>query len=177
VDTIEHAFELGQGFLGGGAAHFGAGARAEPLRDRGPELDAVFGDGVVERLRVVLATTKSTPSIPAVIMLAIALPPAPPTPITVIRGRSSSMAGGPMLMLMVGLPFGLGSGWDGTRDRTRNAQPGKPRLWLQTTMARNVSSNQSRSAFFHKIECGFCADIRRSGRPLRQMRSRLAHQK
>ena len=32
--------------------------------------------------------------------LAIALPPAPPTPITVILGRSSSDAGGPILMLM-----------------------------------------------------------------------------
>jgi hypothetical protein len=48
----------------------------------------------------VLATMKSTPSISAAIMLAMALPPAPPTPITVIRGRSSSTLGGPMLMLM-----------------------------------------------------------------------------
>ena len=48
----------------------------------------------------VLATTKSTPSISALIMLAMALPPAPPTPITVMRGRSSSTAGGPILMLI-----------------------------------------------------------------------------
>ena len=43
----------------------------------------------------VLATTNSTPSISAFIILPIALPPAPPTPNTVMRGRSSSIAGGP----------------------------------------------------------------------------------
>ena len=37
----------------------------------------------------VLATTKSTPCNPAVIMLLTALPPAPPTPNTVIRGFNS----------------------------------------------------------------------------------------
>ena len=57
----------------------------------------------------VLTTTKSTPSIPARIMLAMALPPAPPTPITVIRGRSSSIDGGPMLMLMSVSRYGSGS--------------------------------------------------------------------
>src|SRR5690606_15385717 len=43
---------------------------------------------------------KSTPSISAAIILAIALPPAPPTPMTVMRGRSSSTEGGPILMLI-----------------------------------------------------------------------------
>src|SRR5574337_921285 len=41
----------------------------------------------------VLATTKSTPCNPAVIMLLTALPPAPPTPNTVIRGFSSRISG------------------------------------------------------------------------------------
>ncbi len=48
----------------------------------------------------VLATMNSTPSILASIMLAIALPPAPPTPTTTILGRMSSPGAGPMLMLM-----------------------------------------------------------------------------
>src|ERR1700722_12674302 len=37
----------------------------------------------------VLATTKSTPDRPETIMLLIALPPAPPTPHTTMRGISS----------------------------------------------------------------------------------------
>jgi hypothetical protein len=48
----------------------------------------------------VLATTKSTPRSPAVIMLLTALPPAPPTPNTVIRGLSSRMSGILRLMVM-----------------------------------------------------------------------------
>src|SRR6187551_2362703 len=39
-------------------------------------------------------------------MLATALPPAPPTPMTAIRGRSSSTEGGPMLMLIPCSPRG-----------------------------------------------------------------------
>src|SRR5579872_7159501 len=49
----------------------------------------------------VLATTKSTPCKPAVIMLLTALPPAPPTPNTVMRGLSSRMSGIFRLMVMV----------------------------------------------------------------------------
>src|SRR4051794_30867930 len=49
----------------------------------------------------VLATTKSTPCSPAVIMLLTALPPAPPTPNTVILGFSSLMSGGVRLSAMV----------------------------------------------------------------------------
>ncbi len=56
----------------------------------------------------VLATMKSTPSISDSIMLAMALPPAPPTPITVIRGRNSSTEGGPILMLILMLSWGAG---------------------------------------------------------------------
>ena len=51
----------------------------------------------------VLATTKSQPTRPAVIMLLTALPPAPPTPNTVILGLSSRMSGSFRLMVMAGL--------------------------------------------------------------------------
>src|SRR5437763_3376227 len=56
----------------------------------------------------VLATTKSTPWTSARIMLAMALPPAPPTPMTLIRGRSSSTSGRMKSMLMsLNLPQAL----------------------------------------------------------------------
>src|SRR5262245_21698076 len=48
----------------------------------------------------VLATTNSTPLRPDAIMLLTALPPAPPTPNTVMRGLSSVRSGTPRLMLM-----------------------------------------------------------------------------
>ncbi|MNT66152.1 hypothetical protein D3C72_2041930 [compost metagenome] len=48
----------------------------------------------------VLATTKSTPWRPAVIMLLTALPPPPPTPNTVIRGFSSVISGFCSLMVI-----------------------------------------------------------------------------
>src|SRR5215216_6810293 len=48
----------------------------------------------------VLATTKSQPTSPAVIMLLTAFPPAPPTPKTVILGLSSRMSGVVRLMVM-----------------------------------------------------------------------------
>src|SRR6476620_4661105 len=51
----------------------------------------------------VLATTKSQPTRPAVIMLFTAFPPAPPTPNTVILGFSSRMSGSFRLMVMAGL--------------------------------------------------------------------------
>src|SRR6202167_3663777 len=56
---------------------------------------------VVSACASVLATTKSTPCRPAPIMLFTALPPAPPTPNTVIRGFSSRMSGIFRLMVMV----------------------------------------------------------------------------
>src|SRR5215216_2783695 len=56
---------------------------------------------IVSACASVLATTKSTPCSPAVIMLLTALPPAPPTPNTVIRGFSSLMSGGVRLSAMV----------------------------------------------------------------------------
>src|ERR1051326_7797966 len=48
----------------------------------------------------VLATTKLTPSSLALIMLLTALPPAPPTPRTVMRGLSSCTSGALKLMVM-----------------------------------------------------------------------------
>src|SRR4051812_5338485 len=56
---------------------------------------------IVSACASVLATTKSTPCNPAVIMLLTALPPAPPTPKTVIRGFSSLISGGVRLSAMV----------------------------------------------------------------------------
>ncbi|ENN87739.1 hypothetical protein RHSP_46627 [Rhizobium freirei PRF 81] len=52
----------------------------------------------------VLATTKSTPCKPAVIMLLTALPPPPPTPNTVIRGLSSVISGLCSLIVIVPVP-------------------------------------------------------------------------
>src|SRR5690606_23579741 len=48
----------------------------------------------------VLATTKSTPFSPALIMLLTALPPPPPTPNTLMRGLSSVMSGFCKLMVI-----------------------------------------------------------------------------
>ncbi len=48
----------------------------------------------------VFATRKSTPCTSAFIMLAMALPPAPPTPITAMRGVSSSTSGARNSMLI-----------------------------------------------------------------------------
>ena len=56
----------------------------------------------------VFATMKSTPSTLALIILATALPPAPPTPITAIFGFNSSTTGGPILMLMTLPPCRIG---------------------------------------------------------------------
>src|SRR5436309_5005670 len=78
----------------------------------------------------VLATTKSTPCNPAVIMLLTALPPAPPTPKTVMRGLSSLMSGGVRLSAMVCLSI--------TRALIR---PGRrPREWGEFQRAGKDSS-------------------------------------
>ena len=66
-----------------------------------------FSDGdVLSACASVLATMKSTPSILASIMLAMALPPAPPTPTTMILGRRSSSDAGPILILIKS-PLGI----------------------------------------------------------------------
>src|SRR5262249_13259507 len=56
---------------------------------------------IVSACASVLATTKSTPCRPAVIMLFTAFPPAPPTPNTVMRGLSSRISGMFRLMVMI----------------------------------------------------------------------------
>src|SRR5499427_9017227 len=59
---------------------------------------------IVSACASVLATTKSTPCSPAVIMLLTAFPPAPPTPNTVIRGFNSRMSGIFRLIVMAASP-------------------------------------------------------------------------
>src|ERR1700761_9147014 len=51
----------------------------------------------------VLATMKSTPTRPETIMLLTALPPAPPTPQTMMRGFNSRSSGAFKLMVILGL--------------------------------------------------------------------------
>src|SRR3984957_20509273 len=63
---------------------------------------------IVSACASVLATTKSTPCSPAVIMLLTALPPAPPTPKTVIRGFSSRMSGA-LRLIVIALASSSGS--------------------------------------------------------------------
>ena len=57
----------------------------------------------------VLATMKSTPARPEVIMLLTAFPPAPPTPHTMMRGLSSLNSGALKLIVIV-VAFRLSSG-------------------------------------------------------------------
>ena len=52
VHAIQRALDLGNGLFRSGAANLGTRPGAETLGDVGPELDAVFGDGVVERLGI-----------------------------------------------------------------------------------------------------------------------------
>ena len=66
----------------------------------GPSWMRFSADELDSACASVLATMNSTPSISAAIMFAIALPPAPPTPITMILGRKSSLEAGPILMLI-----------------------------------------------------------------------------
>ena len=70
----------------------------------------------------VFATTKSTPCRPAVIMLLTALPPAPPTPNTVMRGLSSRMSGILRLMVIC-LPLLSCAGVDDARPRPIRHRP------------------------------------------------------
>ena len=87
--------------FGGRAADLGPRAGAEALRDlaRRAGCAARRGD-CLSACASVLATMKSTPWTSARIMLAIALPPAPPTPITRSAGVSSSTSGGRNSMLI-----------------------------------------------------------------------------
>ena len=98
--------DLGHGFFGAGAADFRLGARAQAFGGGGAKLDAALALDWARAWASVLATTKSTPSRPASIMLLTALPPAPPTPSTVMRGRSSLVSGAFRLIVIVwGSPY------------------------------------------------------------------------
>jgi hypothetical protein len=50
--AFERTLDLGDGFLSRGATDLGTGAGAQTLGDLKPELDAVLGDGVVQRLGI-----------------------------------------------------------------------------------------------------------------------------
>src|SRR5688572_32103463 len=122
----------------------------------------------------VLATTKSTPCRPAVIMLLTALPPAPPTPNTVMRGFISRMSGIFRLMLILCLSCALRSA-TGTRDvsswsealaqpapdlshvaaRTRHQLPRSPRFEMFEMRRLRVNQQSRRD---------------REGRPFRRIR-------
>jgi len=73
ADLVEH--------LRAAAPHVRLRARAEALGDLGALCTMRSAFDMVSACASVLATTKSTPCSPAVIMLLTALPPAPPTPI------------------------------------------------------------------------------------------------
>src|SRR6516162_10124523 len=76
----------------------------------------------------VFATTKSTPCRPALIMLLTALPPAPPTPNTVMRGFNSRISGMFRLMVIV-----ASSSLRGRVERPAPAgpQPAAVMMWLR----------------------------------------------
>src|SRR5579863_10110362 len=107
---------------------------------------------VVSACASVLATTKSTPCRPAPIMLFTALPPAPPTPKTVIRGLSSRMSGIFRLMVMVASSF--------IRGRQRRPTPADPppaagilaaRLGPSEALAQPLSDPGEIARAFHQI--------------------------
>jgi hypothetical protein len=95
VRAFERGNDFVERFFGGGAADFRPRTCAEAL-----SWIRRSADEWLSAWASVLATTKSTPCTSAFIMLAMALPPAPPTPITLIRGRSSSTSGRMKSMLM-----------------------------------------------------------------------------
>ena len=79
--------------LGRGGADLGAGAGAEALGDAGAELELVAGLALLQRLGVGVGDDELAALERFSIMLLTALPPAPPTPITVIRGLRSWVTG------------------------------------------------------------------------------------
>ncbi len=88
-------------------------AAAAPISGRDPaprpsvmpdaHLDDGAGAGRGRACASVLAAMNSTPSRPLSIMLFTALPPAPPTPMTVMRGRNSVSPGSCRFIPMTGL--------------------------------------------------------------------------
>ena len=100
MGAVERALDLVERLFGGGPADLGPRAGAEALGDLEAELDAGIGSEALSACASVLATMNSTPWTSERIMLAMALPPAPPTPMTLILGRSSSTSGRTKSMLM-----------------------------------------------------------------------------
>ena len=97
VDLVDH-------LLGGRAADFGLRAGAETLGDGDAHLDDALGLRQRQRLGVGVGHDELDAPQPAWIMLLTALPPAPPTPKTVIRGFSSVMSGIFRLIVMAPSP-------------------------------------------------------------------------
>jgi hypothetical protein len=100
VRAFERLLDFLERFLGRGAADLRPRTGAQALGDLEPSWIRRSADEVLSAWASVLATMKSTPWTSAPIMLATALPPAPPTPMTLIRGRSSSTSGRMKSMLM-----------------------------------------------------------------------------
>ena len=104
VRAVEVVGDLVDRLLGGGAADLRLRAGAETLGDGDAHLDQPLGLATTSAPgESVLATTNSQPIRPERIMLLTALPPAPPTPKTVIFGFSSLMSGIFRLIVMVTL--------------------------------------------------------------------------
>ena len=89
--------------LGRGAADFGLGARAKALGDLQAHLNDPLGARRGQRLRVGVGDDEVDPDEPETIMLFTALPPAPPTPQTMIRGFNSRSSGAFRLIDIAGL--------------------------------------------------------------------------
>jgi hypothetical protein len=69
-------------FLGGRSAPTSGRDQRQALGDARSELDTTFGGRIVQRLRIRIGDDEIDALDRARIMLAMALPPAPPTPIT-----------------------------------------------------------------------------------------------
>src|SRR5262249_15039247 len=103
VSALQMIADLVDRLLGRGTADLRLRARARPPPGGGPARPPRVPAPPIWMMRSaldrvsagawVLATTKSPPCTPLVIMLLTALPPAPPVPNTVIRGLSSRTSG------------------------------------------------------------------------------------
>jgi hypothetical protein len=90
-------------FLGGAAPTAGRAPCAEPLGHARTHLDAAMRLGLRSACASVFATTNSQPSRLWEIMLLTALPPAPPTPNTVMRGLRSCPCWGMVRLSVIAL--------------------------------------------------------------------------
>jgi len=97
--AVERLLDRGDGLFRGRLADFRARA-GSPSVICGPSWMRRSAGEALSACASVLATMKSTPSTEAAIMFAMALPPAPPTPITAMRGFNSSTCGGLISMLI-----------------------------------------------------------------------------